>query len=324
MFEGSGIRGIAFSGALEVLDSANYLDHITRVSGTSAGAITAALYAIGYGPNEILEIIYYTDFQDFNDGERFFVGGTERMMSNFGWYKGAEFVNWLESHVQKKTGNADITLKMLHENPQKNYLDVYILATNLSEQRSEILSHETHPDLRLVDAVRISMSVPLWFQAVGMDSSNSVLTSDDWDTETDIMIDGGLISNFPIHIFDEAQFYSPVSIAAFEPDFCNPATLGMRIDTRDQIENDQNGEGLERQEINNLEDYVAALYVMVIENLNRQNLRECDWDRTLSIDSSEIGPRVKKLSQDQKDRLIESGKNGARQYIARMPEQNLD
>jgi NTE family protein len=316
VFEGSGIRGIGFCGALEVLDSAGFMDNIKRVSGTSAGAITASMLAVGYSPQEIREIIYYTDFQEFNDGERIFVGGTERLLSNFGWYKGEEFMNWLESHIQKKTGSADITLKELHQNPQKNYLDVYVMATNLSDQKSEVLSYETHPDMRLVDAVRISMSVPLWFQAIGMNSSDEVLSAEEWDKNTDIMIDGGLVSNFPIHVFDEPHYYSAVSAEAFESDFCNPATIGVRIDTQDQIENDHNGEGLHHQEITNLEEYISALYIMVIENLNRQNLRPCDWERTLSIDSGEIGPRVKKLSREQKDFLIESGKIGARTYIA--------
>lgn len=317
VFEGAGIRGIAYCGALEVLDSAQCLHDLKRVAGTSAGAITASFLAVGYSPKEIRELIYFTDFQEFNDGERIFIGGTERMLSNYGWYKGEEFIYWLESHIEKQCGSADITLKELHQSRHKDYLDPYILVTNLSEQRAEVLSYESHPDLRLVDAVRMSMSVPLWFQAVGMNSSDEVLEPDDWKPGTDIMIDGGLVSNFPIHVFDEPQYYSQVSVQAFEEDFCNPATLGLRIDSEHQIENDQNGDGLERQDIEDLEDYVTALYIMVIENLNRQELRDCDWDRTISIDSSEIGPRVKKLSRDQKDLLIDSGRSGASSYLER-------
>jgi len=45
VFEGGGIKGIAYAGALEVLEKENILSDIKRVAGTSAGAITATLLA---------------------------------------------------------------------------------------------------------------------------------------------------------------------------------------------------------------------------------------------------------------------------------------
>ena len=60
------------------------------------------------------------------------------------------------------------------------------------------------------------------------------------------------------------------------------------------------------QEIENIEDYIVALYTMVIENLNRSHLNQQDWYRTVSIRSLDIGPRVKELSDQQKDSLLMS------------------
>src|SRR5579864_920356 len=48
VFEGGGVRGVAYAGALDVLDRAGILSQIQAVAGTSAGAITAALVALGY------------------------------------------------------------------------------------------------------------------------------------------------------------------------------------------------------------------------------------------------------------------------------------
>ena len=53
-FEGGGIKGGAFLGALEVL----FRKHRTRrLIGTSAGALTATCLAAGYTPQELLEIL---------------------------------------------------------------------------------------------------------------------------------------------------------------------------------------------------------------------------------------------------------------------------
>lgn len=52
VMEGGGIRGIAYGGALAELEKQGVLAGIQRVGGTSAGAIQAALLAVGYSPQE--------------------------------------------------------------------------------------------------------------------------------------------------------------------------------------------------------------------------------------------------------------------------------
>ena len=52
VFEGSGIRGIAFAGAIQEFERQNMIYTVQRVSGTSAGAITALLLSLGYSAAE--------------------------------------------------------------------------------------------------------------------------------------------------------------------------------------------------------------------------------------------------------------------------------
>ena len=63
VFEGAGIRGIAYSGAIKVLEEKNLLQNIERVGGTSAGAITALLLSLGYNADEITQLINSTSFK---------------------------------------------------------------------------------------------------------------------------------------------------------------------------------------------------------------------------------------------------------------------
>ena len=57
VFEGGGVKGIAYAGALEALEEANLLAQITAVAGTSAGAITSCLLALRYSAAEIKKLV---------------------------------------------------------------------------------------------------------------------------------------------------------------------------------------------------------------------------------------------------------------------------
>lgn len=59
VFEGGGAKGSAFVGALEVLAARGHSHR--RLIGTSAGAITAALLAAGFTPQEMLDAVNETD-----------------------------------------------------------------------------------------------------------------------------------------------------------------------------------------------------------------------------------------------------------------------
>src|SRR5436190_580827 len=79
VFEGGGIRGIAYAGSLQVLEEQTILPQIKRVAGTSAGAIAALTVSLGYTAKEIEAIINDTRIEKFNDGKYFFIGGINRM-----------------------------------------------------------------------------------------------------------------------------------------------------------------------------------------------------------------------------------------------------
>jgi len=67
VFEGGGVKGIAYVGALEVLKSKGILQNINRVGGTSAGAINALLLGLNYSPTETKNILSKLNFKNFLD-----------------------------------------------------------------------------------------------------------------------------------------------------------------------------------------------------------------------------------------------------------------
>ena len=92
-------------------------------------------------------------------------------------------------------------------------------------------------------------------------------------------------------------------------------TLGIRIDSDSQIREDSLGRKLTPLQIEDFTDYITAFYIMVIENLNRNTLTEDDWKRTISVSSVGITPKIKKLTPQQKEMLINSGKESTDNYL---------
>jgi NTE family protein len=299
VFEGAGIRGIAYCGAIHELENRQLLKNVERVAGTSAGAVTALALSLGYSGTEIEELIRTTNFKKFNDGNFFFVGGINRVTKYFGWYRKNRVDKWLGKIIEKKAGNANITFAQLHE---KGFKDLYTSGTCLNKQQLVIFSHQSYPLMKIRDAVRISMSIPLYFEAVFLDSLGNVISNPKHKKGLDVMVDGGFIGNFPIHIFDSLK--------------TNPATLGFRIDSDDQIKNDKTDNTLAAMPIGNLKEYVNAFYNMIIENLNRQQLTKEDWQRTISISDGNIEPRIRKLSKKEVETLINNGRAAVINYLS--------
>lgn len=299
VLEGAGVRGVAYVGAIQYLEEKGMIKDLNKVAGTSAGAIAALAVSLGYNSRQIEDLIYKTKLQKFNDGRFFFIGGFTRLNRNYGWYRGNAFTHWLEKIIEDKTGNKDITFQELHA---RKFKDLYVTGTSLNHQKLIVFSYQSYPNMKVKDAVRISMSIPLYFEAVIIDSSGHVLSRKQANAYHDLVVDGGLTGNFPITIFDSLSTdHGVVKRSA------NPATIGIRIDTPEQIGYDSLGKGLAPIPIQRFRNYMAAFYSYAIENLNRVPLVSQDWERTVSISSGDIGPKIRKLSVEEKNFLIGNG-----------------
>jgi NTE family protein len=310
VFEGAGIRGIAYSGVLREFEKAGVTRNIKKVGGTSAGAITALMFSLGYNSKEIYDIISETKFQKFNDGEFIFFGGFSRLNGKYGWYRGNEFATWLEKIITNKTGNSEITFKELQD---KGYPRLFVTATCMNRQKLLIFSAETYPQMKVKDAVRISMSIPFYFEAVFIDSLGRVYENPKDIPNLDIVVDGGILGNFPIFMFDSTgmdSFNHKVRVP-------NRKTIGVRIDSDLQIKSDERGKDLVPMLIENIGDYLESFYIIILENLNRNTLIPEDWERTISVSSVGISPKIKKLTKAQKEMLIQSGEQHAAEFISK-------
>lgn len=197
VFEGGGVKGVAYAGALQALEEAGIISRLTGVAGTSAGAITAALVAAGYTAAELASTMLALDFTRFEDGR---LEGPVRLADEYGWYRGEAFLDWLRARMAAKLGTPTITFAQLAAAKQ---IDLRVVATDVCTHTPEVFSAATSPDTAVAEAVRMSMSIPFFFAAVR--------------SEGRVYVDGGAAWNYPVEIFDD--------------DAPNTATLGFRLDS---------------------------------------------------------------------------------------------
>lgn len=302
VFEGGGVKGIAYGGVLSALEEHGILEPIIRVGGTSAGAIASSLLAVGVPIDELSELLEATPFAKFADRGFGYIRATKRLLTRYGWHRGDEFSEWMRNHIKNACGDPDITFAQLfakHQQTPTRYRRLFIIGTNLSRQRSEVFSHINTPDMPIWLAVRISMSIPLFFQSVSFNG--------------EVYVDGGVTWNFPINLFDTAQFMTE----AFSRDQSvayNRETLGVRVAGRLP----ELGEPLpqpETVEIKNIRDYMLTLINYVWETVNRQHLREHDWHRMVFVDTAEFSPIDFDLSAAEVELLLQRGRYGVERYF---------
>ncbi len=298
VFEGGGIKGIAYGGALQEMEKIGLLNNVRRVAGTSAGAITAILLAVGYTASELSKIIADTNFNAFSDDDIGILRDAYRLINNYGIHKGNTFFEWIGELIKQKAGKTDLTFQEAFD---LGFLDLYLVSTNLTKQRSEIFSFETTPNTEIRLAARMSMSIPFYYQCVIFNG--------------DVMVDGGLADNYPIKIFDYAKYMNLEYKILGSVKMLNPETLGFRLDTNEEIQfNLENWSNIPR-DISNFAGYTQALIGYLMDMANKKHLSKQDKKRTIFIDTLDVQTTDFYLPQDRIAALLLSGRNAIKNWV---------
>ena len=326
VFEGGGVKGIAYVGAMKILEDEGILQNIERVGGTSAGAINAVLFAAGYSNSETLKEMKALDFNDFKDDSWGAIKDMKRLKEEFGWYKGDFFRDWIEDLLKRKTGSRDITFKALEEH---SGIPLYVYASNISTNFGEVYSVEHTPRMRVVDAVRRSMSIQLFFRAIR-------------DDRNDVLVDGGAINNYPVKLFDRQKYLSDPNLLRIpiyyekenkklkkkspssSPNVYNKETLGFRLDSGKEIAVFRDGQAPQSADIDNFLDYSMELVKTVIATQDSQHLHSDDWHRTVYIDTIGVSTFDFDLTDALKKKLVVQGESAAKNYLRWWSDVNED
>ncbi len=330
VFEGGGVWGIAYEGALLELSELGLLDDVKRVAGASAGAITAALLAVGYTPQDLGQLLRRTDFSDFTDDSFGYARDTARLLTEYGWYKGDAFRKWIRKQIRAQmiavseragVSNPPTRPRLSELRAWQGKLarkgvhlpEFFAVASNLSQQKRETYCASTTPKLYLEEAVRGSMSIPLFFACTRGERSGK---------QRDVIVDGGLTWNYPVNLFDRERYVEdavhglPISYATRADEVFNTETLGFRLDTTGELQANLKDWRNEPADIDNVVQYGWALVTFIRAIANKVHLHQNDWSRTVFVDVGEdIGFTDFDLTSEQQDFLSAAGRRGVRKYF---------
>lgn len=188
-----GIKGIAFVGVLEELFGKISFNSIKHIIGSSVGSIIGLLLSINYTTEEIYTICTEIDFSQFtlNSPEKLHENINEENICcidnlvNFGLDNGNGMIRLLRSIVQIKC-SVDITFK---EHFEKFGKDLTVVATNIDKLRAEYFNYKNTPDVKIIDAVRLSISIPIIYTIQKHQDTNYT--------------DGGISDYYPINYYDK-------------------------------------------------------------------------------------------------------------------------
>lgn len=195
VLEGNGMAGLAYIGALKVLEERDIIKDIENFAGTSSGAIMASFISIGYTSDEIYNLSKNLDWENMvkkrNCLFQFF-----QFWNKYGLFKYDQIEKTIKSFFLRKLGKSDLTFKEHYEITQKKLI---LVGVNVNKQKPEYFCNETTPNMSVIKAIKISSSFPFIFDPV---KHNNML-----------YIDGGIMNNFPIEYFG----------------YENPETLGLNL-----------------------------------------------------------------------------------------------
>lgn len=188
VFEGGGVKGIALAGAIAAAEEKGVV--FGRVAGTSSGAIAGALVAAGYGGEELRERMLATPFRQFAEvpGRRWRKWVLPiRLLLRKGLYSADPLERWVAGLLREKNvvNFADLPPGKLR-----------VVASDITDGRMVVLPDDLpkyglEPDaFPVARAVRMSAGLPYFFEPATLGPGRKVV------------VDGGLLSNFPLWLFD--------------------------------------------------------------------------------------------------------------------------
>lgn len=224
VLSGGGVKGIAHIGALQALYDYGCLDNIDTIAGTSIGALIGTLITIGYSPKDIYDFIMMFDMSK--------IGGykLENFLEKFGLDDGTKITIIIINMFKNKGLSEDITFKELYEKVKKKLI---VTVTCINDKKAYYYSVDTFPDMKVIKAVRMSISIPIYFTPV--------------EHKGHLFIDGGCIDNFPMQLFEDNL----------------DQVIGIYLSDIKEY----------TKEINNLEDTLINTFICMLEGVSCNSLK---------------------------------------------------
>lgn len=307
VFEGGGVKGIGLAGAFGYLDEQGFLPQ--RVAGTSAGAITAALVAAGYSGAELRSLVLEEmKFRSFEDGGHWPVNQALQLAAHKGLHPGKYFESWMRERLEQKGITTFGQLRQQDADTGTVQYRLQVIASDITQQRMLVLPQDAQehlgqdPDeLEIAAAVRMSMSIPIFFDPVIQHDPRN-------PHDERLIVDGGLLSNFPVWLFDVPDGQEPrwptFGLLLVAPNQREPLVPGPHPPRTDEGKVSILG-------------FLLAIAHTMMEAHDRLYVEQANYARTIPINT--VGVQTTQFSIDDdpalKQKLYQSGRDAAAEFL---------
>lgn len=316
VMEGGGVKGIALAGAVATLSGASFT--FPRVAGTSAGAIAAVLVAAlqcaGRPASDLVGYLATIDYSRFVKESELRkltgkVGDATHLLLHMGLYDGDYLLTWLGGILDDLgvTTFGDLRISP-GADPGSSLAPShqYTAVVHTSDITRRLLvrlpwdypRYGLDPDKqKLVDAVRASMSIPFFFEPVRTTSYPNTTDGQAWLGGAVTWVDGGMLSNFPIGVFDRED--------GAKPRF---PTIGIKLSARTSVM------GPDAPANDVLGEATDCLHTMLNE-WDRYHLDDTTAKETVFVDTGTVSSTDFHVTVDQQRTLFLRGEEAAAQYL---------
>jgi NTE family protein len=259
IFSGGGTRLSAHIGIISALqDMTIGFDTLVGVSG---GSIIASLYAKGYSVSEMRELALLTDFKQFTDFSLI------RLLREGGLSSGDVFQKWIDAQLEGATFE-DLSL------------DLHILATDVNGGGPVLFNKKTAPQMKVSEAVRYSMSIPLIFSFKPF--------------KEHLLVDGAILS-------EDALF----------EDWRGDGTPSVCF----RLQSTEQKRKAIKKNVLQLPQYVGMLIRTFMTAISREYVNAKYWHNTVVVNTGDISAVDFSLSPEIKNTLYEMGYRTTKEFL---------
>jgi len=231
-----------------------------------------------------------------------------------GWYSADNFLAWLKSKLDSGMMNAkprqfsQMTLEQFYAATR---VDLSLVAADTTSGIMLVLNHRSAPACPLVWAVRMSMSIPLlWQEVIWQAGWGPYLKK---DISGDAIVDGGLLSNFPIELF----LSDLTSVKKVMGSTTSEHVLGMLIDesltVKGAAKSPPAKDGIDFGNLKTIQRISNLVNTTI--GARDQTVIETFEDLVVRLPAKGYGTTEFNMTKERKDKLVAAGRSAMRAYF---------
>jgi NTE family protein len=221
-----------------------------------------------------------------------------------GMHSGAYFLNWMHERLAAKGITTFGQLRNELPSDDKRAYRLQVIASDLTGRSMLVLPHDAdklgiHPDeLQIAEAVRMSMSIPIFFEPVVRKHGQTGAEH--------VIVDGGLLSNYPIWLFDSSPDVAP-RFPTFGMLLVAPGQSAPLLPTPPA--------DAELPHVGSDIEFLTAIAETMMEAHDRFYVEQANYARTIPIPTLGVKTTQFDISRQQAEDLFNSGRQAAGDFL---------